>query len=158
MKLIIILLLVIFFSIVNIPSVLANNDDNSSTSQVKYEKINPGSPYYIFKRLFENIQLNYLSVDKKSKSKILSHLLEVRLKEIAYVVNNNKIGMIENVTGRYDSVAGTIMEKYKNVNPDLPKQIESYPQILSSLRDKFPANSAQWLLMQYTIDTTNRLK
>ena len=125
--------------------------------KIEYESVNPGSPQYAFKRLKEKIKLSLLTFGKEQKAKYLSKLLDKRYKELAYLVINNEIGPLEKAVNRYNTVAGEILSSYKDKDPNLKEQIKGYVEILEILRDKYKANSAQWLLMQYTIDTTRRL-
>lgn len=150
-------ILIVFLTIIYTPNlVIAENIPDINA--VKLENINPGSPYYVFKRLEENIKLNYLIKDKNKKAKYLSEILDKRFNELVYVVKNDKKGIFENATSRYISTIGLILEKYKYIDSNLDEQTTNYVTILSQLRDLYPANSSYWLLVQYTIDTTNRLK
>lgn len=132
-------------------------DKQALLESIKDEQVNPGSPTYIFKRLWENIRLNILLRDKSQQAKYLSHLLEIRFKELVYTIKNNKFGIIENVSSRYTTTAGLLIDQYKSQVPEIKDQAQNYLPVLEILRDKYPAKSAQWLLLQYTVDTTKRL-
>lgn len=130
----------------------------TSTAEIEYESITPGSPYYVFKRIKETVTLNFLTFGEKNKAKYSAQLLKIRLNELAHSVKNNKIGYLENVANRYTNQAGVIIEKYAMTNnPDIKKQAQGYIPILEKLRDNYPANSPYWLMIQYAVDTTKRL-
>lgn len=149
------IILIIF--VIPTQTTLAQNNATDSSQIVQFESVNPGSPYYVFKRIKETIKLNLLTFGAKNKAKYSQELLYIRLKELAYAVKNNQIGYMENVANRYTNQAGTIIEKYLRIDADVKKQALQYLPILSNLRDAYPANSPYWLMIQYAVDTTKRI-
>ncbi len=151
-------LIIATFLILIIPKhvVFAENATTPSAS-IKYEEVNPGSPYYIFKRLKETITLKFLTQGDKNKAKYTEKLFDTRFRELVYAVETGKTGYLENVASRYTNQAGTIIEKYLKINPNFKPQAQKYIPTLENLRDVFPANSAWWLMIQAAIDTTKRI-
>ncbi len=135
----------------------------SNTNQlpiIQDESVNPGSPYYIFKRIKETVILN-LTFGTKNKAKVSGELLDTRFRELAHAVKYDQIGYLENVSNRYTNQAGTIIEKYLNTDQEtnnaFKKQAQKYLPLLESLRDHYHSNSAYWLMLQYAVDTTKRI-
>lgn len=152
-------LIVIFLILLMIPKQLslAENISTDSAQEVKYDKTNPGSPYYIFKRLKETVILNFLKFGEKNKAKYSEGLLETRLKELTYIVREGQMGILENVAHRYTNQAGVIIEKYLKLNQGFKPQAERHIPILGSLRDAYPSNTPQWLMIQESVDTAKRI-
>lgn len=126
----------------------------------KAEKINPNSSLFLFKRAFEKIRGKIIFSQEK-KINFEGKLLEKRLSELNYLVNNKKLTPLETASQRFSAQAGIYIDalnknglSYKeNVLEDFKK----YNILLSKLRDNFPANDAYWLLLQQNIDTLNIL-
>ncbi len=136
---------------------IASNDATTSAQPIQFETINPGSPYYIFKRLVENFKLNFLTFGEKNKAKYSEELLDLRFKELSHAVKNGHTGYLSNVANRYTNQAGTIIEKYLNIDANFKDQAKIYLPSLAMLRDNYPSNTPQWLLLQYAVDTTKRI-
>lgn len=137
--------------------VLLAQSDATPVAKIQEESVNPGSPYYVFKRFKEVLKLNLLTFGEKNKAKYSEELLDIRLRELVHAVRNNQIGYLENVANRYTNQAGIIIEKYLKIDPDVKSQSEKYIPILETLRDHYPANSPYWLMIQYAVDTTKRI-
>lgn len=150
-------LLVITFLVSPFNIALASSESTPSSQTIQLETVNPGSPYYVFKRLVENFKLNFLTFGEKNKAKYSEELLDLRFKELAHAVKNGHTGYLSNVANRYTNQAGTIIEKYMNIDPNFREQAKTYLPYLANLRDNYPANTPQWLLLQYAVDTTKRI-
>ena len=135
----------------------AQNIATDSATTMQFESVNPGSPYYIFKRLKEAVTLNFLTFGEQNKAKYTEQLLDTRFKELIYGVETGKIGYLENIAGRYTNQGGTIIEKYIKIDRNFKSQGERYLPVLARLRDHYPSNSAYWLMLQAAIDTTKRI-
>ena len=154
-KLFITLLLVILLS----PNqmVFAENIAEDSNISVEFESVNPGSPYYIFKRIKETFTLNLLTFGEQNKAKYSEQLLDTRLRELAYMVKKGQTGILDNGAHRYTNQAGIIIEKYLKIDQNFKSQAQKYIPILSRLRDYYPSNTPQWLMIQESVDTTKRI-
>lgn len=128
----------------------AQNQQNNIT----YERINPDNFLYNAKRLVEKIELNVI-YQGDSKKKFMTKLLDKRFKELVYINGKDKKDFIEPTTSRYNSTIGVILAE-PNKDSDLKANAAKYLQVLPTLRDKYAANSAYWLLIQQTIDSTKR--
>lgn len=128
-----------------------------SELNIQTESTNPDSPNYFIKRLVENLKLTFIYRSREQKAKFLSRILDSRFKEMIYTIKKEQIGIVENITSRYNSTVGNIIDNYKAVDSGLPARAKEYLPTLAVLRDHYPANSAQWLLFQQTIDMTNKL-
>lgn len=124
---------------------------------VIFDSVNPGNPYYIFKRTKESFTLNFLIFGEQNKAKYSEKLLDNRLRELAYIVKNGQIGILDNVARRYTNQAGVIIEKYLKIDQNFKSQAKTYIPILNRLRDYYHSNSAQWLMIQESVDTTKRI-
>jgi hypothetical protein len=144
------ILAAIFLVFLIIPKqmVFAQNVSTPSAQIIQYESVNPGSPYYFFKRLKENIKLNFLTFGEQNKAKYSEQLFDIRFKELAFEVKNSDNGFLENVESRYTNQAGTIIDKYLKIDPNFKQQAQRYLPVLESLRDKYHSNSPYWLMLQ----------
>ena len=138
------------------PVILAETNATIA-AEIKDDPVNPGSPYYVFKRIKETFTLNFLTFGEKNKAAYSEELLDTRLRELVHAVKNNNTGYLENVANRYTNQAGIIIEKYLNIDPNIKIQSQKNISILEYLRDNYPANSPYWLMIQYAVDTTKRI-
>ena len=87
-----------------------------------------------------------------------SYLLGKRMSELTYVVENKMVSEIEKASNRVSFEAGKAVENWEKTKAyddknKLRQKIEFYKGYLPDLRDKFPANSSYWLLIQQNIDS-----
>lgn len=140
------------------PLVLYAADENIN---IKNESINPGSFYYTFKRLWEKGN-EKLQFSIQSKISFHDSLLKKRLSELNYVVNNKLLSEVQGSSERFAFEAGTLTNELCTENKadqkeSLLKEFEQYSQFLPKLRDKYPANSSFWMLVQHDINTLSIL-
>ncbi len=131
------------------------------SSNIKSEAINPGSFYYSFKRLWEKGR-EKLQFSIQSKITFHESLLKKRLSELNYVVENKFLSEVQTSSERFAFEAGTLtdelaIENKVNEKEALIKEFEQYGKFLPSLRDKYPANSSFWMLVQHDINTLSIL-
>lgn len=117
-----------------------------------YEQINPNLLIYPVKRLSEEIKFN-LTFNKQKKKEYLYSLYEIRLKELVYIVNNKKEGFIILTGDRYNSFLGKLKNEY-TPEQDFKVKVKDRIRILERMRDIYPANSPNWIILQQTVDTT----
>lgn len=122
----------------------------------KYDSVNPDSLIYPFKRLEEQTKL-FFTFDKKNKTKYFLSLLDIRFKELVYTINFKKTGFLNEAVSRYNTFIGKIKLNPENITAEHKIKFSQNIKVLEILRDQYPANSAYWLNIQQTIDTTRSL-
>lgn len=129
------------------------------TEQLKLPNVtvNPGSFYYPFKRLIEKGR-ERLVFSRDSKKSFYTSLLKTRLAELNFVVNNKMLSEIQSSSERFAYQAGILSEELIKQNntsgkENLIKEFDTYSKFLDTLRDKYPANSSFWMLIQHDINT-----
>src|SRR3989337_4545979 len=80
-----------------------------SSLDLKTERINPGQSIYSIKRLVEKVQ-EKLTVPQEKKVAFEGKLLERRLSELNFLVNNKKVTPIERASQRFSAQAGVYVE------------------------------------------------
>jgi len=131
-------------------------------NNTQYQSVNPDNTMrYWFKRFGEKLKLARLGIFSKNKiGDYTVELLEKREKELLYIAENKKLGHLETTSSRYITTVGQItelLELEKVTEDSLINQLDGYKEGLSKTRDLFAANSAQWLLLQQSLDSTNVL-
>lgn len=125
----------------------------------KNEVINPESFYYPFKRIWEKGQ-ERLQFSRQAKINFYQSQLKIRLAELNYVVENKLLSGVQTSSERFAYTAGILTEVLVRENKDKEKTIKEFQQMqnfLEKLRDKYPANSSFWMLIQHDINTLNIL-
>ena len=110
---------------------------------------------YPLKRFSEKIRIE-LSLNSESKAKLQSEFIQRRAEELVYLVENNKTGFFEEARSRYVSS----VQEYNTLHGDTVYLREEKGKLLimlSGLRDRYPSNSAYWLILQQTVDATNSI-
>lgn len=120
-----------------------------------YESINPNLLIYPIKQAIEKIKLTML-FNKEDKITYQYNLLDIRFKELVYIINFKKTSFLEEAVGRYNVLLGNLMLN-NNITPDHKKTVLSYINILKTLQDRYDSISSYRLLIQQAIDTTKRL-
>lgn len=122
-------------------------------------KINPDNYlFYSFKRLFEK-GLTFTKFTSNSKADYYRDLTQARMAELKFVVEHDLLSEVQKSTERlsyqigilsdYISNKSDLADKKQNINDFL----KSYKGPLGNLRDKYPANSAFWMLVQHNINS-----
>lgn len=152
--LVLFLSLTLFFFLSSIP---VSGKEGDIT--LKEEFINPGSVYYPIKRIWEKFLL-IVSFPAKNKTNYEISLLETRLSELNNVVKNKELSELQQSSQRFSYHAGILVDHIISNNQDkqiIESKFKSYIELLDQLRDKYPANSSFWLLIQQDIDSLNIL-
>ena len=121
----------------------------------KNEFINPGSFYYTFKRLLEKGQ-ERLQFSRQSKITFYQSQLKTRLAELNYVVEHKLLSEVQTSSERFAYYAGILTGELVKDNKDkakVIKEFEQFSKFLEKLRDKYPANTSFWMLVQHDINT-----
>lgn len=130
--------------------------DNAQIIQIAYEPINPGDGFkFSFKRLREKVMLALVSFSSQSKYNYQKDLLNKRLAELKYVVDNKDIANIQTTSQRYSATAGQITELV--INNDLDKRdirniFSSQLQVLKDIQKQFNDTTAEWRFIEHDID------
>lgn len=127
--------------------------------------INPGSFYYPVKRAVEKGR-EMIIFSKEGKRSYYNSLLKTRLSELDYVTEKKILSEIQSSSERFAYQAGILteeaMQSNKNDKENLINDYAKYSKFLDVLRDRFPANSSFWMLVQHDINTldilSNKLK
>lgn len=152
------LFLVFLFTII-FTSMPIYADQSFETLKIKNEQINPGSFYYPFKRLWEKFRERMI-FDSNSKINFNESLLKTRLAELNYVVERKFLSEIQTTSERFAYQAGILTDEVVKANRDkekIVKEFDKFSKTLERLRDKYPANSSFWMLIQHDINTLNIL-
>lgn len=125
-----------------------------------YEKVNPNdSIKYQFKRLIEKLEGTRVNVfDQKNQVKFLTTLSNRRFAELKYVVDREQLKFLEQSSSRYITQLGiisAILDKNKADSSFVKLNLENQFKAFDEIKDVFPAQSAQWLLVQQARDTAN---
>lgn len=156
------IIIIIFLSVTLIltpPSLVYAQD--SQQLDLPKTTINPGSFYYSFKRLWEK-GIEKLQFGRQSKINFYQAQLKTKLAELNFVVENKLLSEVQRSSERFAFQAGTLTDlliKQRDEQKDeaaVRKTIEDfqkYNRFLEGLRDKYPANSSFWMLIQHDINT-----
>lgn len=131
-------------------------DDLEKVNITQFESINPNLLIYPLKRWKENIQLHLL-FDKQAKNQYLWELMEIRFKELVYIIDFNKIGFIAFSTDRYNTTIGRLKAKGVTVDGERNETLKSYITFLEKMRDRYHSGSVSWEKLQQSVDTTKGL-
>jgi len=114
--------------------------------------------FFSIKRLFEK-GLTFTQLSNDSKADYFRGLTLKRASELKFVVEDKLLGEVERASQRFNYEIGTLSD-YIAANKDLAKKkaatrdlFISYKSFLESLRDKYPANSSYWMLIQHSINS-----
>ncbi|OGE33545.1 hypothetical protein A3D83_01075 [Candidatus Daviesbacteria bacterium RIFCSPHIGHO2_02_FULL_41_10] len=135
---------------------LVSEQELKETGFTEYESINPNLLIYPLKQLVEKAKLN-LFVNKNSKVKYKYTLLDLRFRELVFIINFQKTGFLEEAVGRYNSYLGDLMINHKGSALDYKDTLSGYINVLKNLQDRYDNISSYRLLIQQAIDTTRRL-
>lgn len=108
---------------------------------------------YPLKRFSEKVKIE-ITQDRQLRAKYNSEFIGRRVEELVYLVENDKTGFFEEARNRYISSVGEYLVQYNNTGY-LKERKNDLLVTLSRLRDKYPSNSAYWLILQQTVDVTN---
>lgn len=126
--------------------------ESSASSSVKVDKVSN-----VLDRFGERIQ-GWFKFSAEDKANYQMGLIEKRLAELQYVIDDGQGDLIEEVSSRYATYVGKfaddlISKKLSAENTKYLVMFESHLKILPELRDHFPSNSGWWLLLQHDINT-----
>ena len=160
-KVIVFLLLTIF--ICSSSRIVTNISAESDTTTTAVSSIVTPNQTVAFtiKRFREKISLTWLGFfNQKGLGSYSVQLVKERADELVYIAEHDKAQYLETAVSRFITQTGLLSEQFdaKNVEaPDITNLLQGYPEKFSKLRDAYPSQTAQWLLMQQVVDTTQVL-
>lgn len=117
--------------------------------------------FFSIKRLIEKATL-FIKLSKESRADYYGDLTLKRTAELKYVVDNKLLGEVEHSSQRLSYQVGVLSDyltankielaKNKEITIDL---FNNYKITLVNLRDKYPANSSYWMLIQHSINSVD---
>ncbi len=150
--------ILIFLSLVLIlpsSSHALNTNQSSSSAKLKisYENVNPKDGFkFSFKRFQEKLKLTLFFYSTKSKYNYEKDLLNRRLAELKYVVDNKDISNIQTTSQRYYTQAGNLTQFVLKNNLD-KKDLEGLlNKHLTSIREfkrQYNDNTAEWRFINH---------
>jgi hypothetical protein len=117
----------------------------------RFERLNPDSLLYLFKRVNEKVTLLFTK-DEEKRSEYQSKLLDRRFKELTYIIKVGKTGFLEEAASRYMTLIGQM--KKDGIYAISKERTKIYILVLEKMRDNYPSNTSYWLIIQQAIDTT----
>jgi hypothetical protein len=136
---------------------------------IKYESVNmkDGSRYLI-KRLKEKAVLFLLSFNSEKKVNYYEKLLNVRLAELKYIVDNKDIANIQVASQRYFTTAGQLTNLLISKSASFSQKekvrnlFSEHIKIIEDLKKTYSETTAEWRLLRddanYLIDYSTSLK
>lgn len=126
--------------------------ESSASSGIKVDKVSN-----VLDRFSERVH-GWFKFSGEDKANYQLGLIEKRLAELQYVIDDGQGDLIEEVSSRYATYVGRfsddlIPKKLSAENAKYLVMFESHLKILPELRDHFPSNSGWWLLLQHDINT-----
>ena len=127
------------------------------TIDVAYESVNPTDGIaYPLKRIGEKISM-FFAFSNESKVKNYKSLVNIRLAELKFIIENKKAGYFEKSTQRYFTAAGqlTLFITSKNIKSQymsVKEQLLSQIPVLVKLRDTYDPSTAEWRFVEDDIN------
>jgi len=114
----------------------------------------------VLAKLVEKVTL-YTKLGKPAKARYMERLLDKRLAELAYVVENDR-DAIEPSASRYSSYIGNLTNYMVKNNLTGEKEgalalYAEHHEVLLKLRDNFEWDSGWWLAIQHAVNNTDWL-
>lgn len=130
---------------------------HANSTDLPLVSIPPGSFYYSFKRLSEKIMVNFY-INPESKMNYYKDLFQNRIAELQYIIDKKYLDQVEQSTQRVSYEVGiltdyVVAEKLNSQKKNLVDLFKGDKIILEKLRDKYPANSSFWMLVQHSINS-----
>lgn len=155
---ILIIFVLFFWSILTSSNVFAHEGHDHTTLPETY--VNPDKYlFYSVKRLIEKGTV-YTKFSKESKADYYMDLTLIRLAELKYVIGKDIVSDIEHSSERLSYQVGILSDYIVANKTDLESKKVSviarfnrYKELLVPLRDKYPANSSYWMLVQHDINS-----
>ena len=124
---------------------------------VPYESVNQtGGISYLLKRIGEKISMFFAFSDER-KIHNYKKLVNVRLSELKYVIENKEMGYFEKSTQRYFTTVGEltnllIASNMKSEFISVKDELSSHIPVLIKLRDSYDPGTAEWRFVEDDIN------
>lgn len=132
---------------------------NVEESAVQYEKVNPEDGFtYGVKRFQEKILLQLYFFSSEKKMNYYSKLVERRLAELKFTIENKNMGNFEDATTRYSSTVGEYVnfilsiDILKNNKKGVENTLLAHIPVLEKLRDSYDPTTAEWRFVEDDIN------
>ena len=117
---------------------------------------------FSFKRIGEKAKGIWIALfNQNNAGPYAAELVTKRAEELSYIVNKeDSEAYLETTVSRYITYVGLLgghLERKTVEKQTVINTLSSLPALLSEYRDYFPSQTAQWLMLQQTVDTTNVL-
>lgn len=112
----------------------------------------------VLEKFQEKVTL-FFKFSKNDKYNFQKYLLEKRLAELKYVIDNNDWDPVEETSSRYATYLGNFTDfvlknRLSDKKRDVLETYERHEQILEDLHKKINIDSGWWLLLQHDINLT----
>lgn len=111
----------------------------------------------VFEKIGEKITLLF-KLGHKRKTDYYKFLVEKRLAEMTYVIENNQIDLVEPTASRYATYLGNLTNyvssnKILEKNEELTVMYDEHAKIILKLQKRFEFESGWWLALQHDINS-----
>lgn len=115
-----------------------------------------------FEKIKEKIFL-FIIFEKQAKTNYQHDLTEKRLQELEYILESNKIDLLEPTASRYTTYAGSLVNyvlanKVTGKKSDLIKMFEDHEKRAEELQKKVPLDSGWWIALQHSVNVAKMSK
>lgn len=137
---------------------LSSFAQSSQDVDIRYETVNPkDGTKYTLKRLKEKIFLLVLSPFSSKKADYFEELLDARLAELKFVVDNKDMANFQLATQRYSATAGQYTEFLvkKKLNERKEKAVgllKTHLPVIEKLKGAFNDTTAEWRFVKQDED------
>jgi hypothetical protein len=109
-----------------------------------------------FEKVGEKVKL-YSKFSRDAKIDFQIYLVQKRFAELKYVVDNNKVNLIEETAARYGAYVGRlsdymIKKKAKARTEEVTKMYENHSKAIQILQSNFKYDSGWWLAIQHDLN------
>lgn len=149
-------------SVFIVPGVASTQSGIPTTPVINYEKVNTKDGFsYLVKRLNEKTKLFVYSYNPQKKLNYYEKLLDIRLAELKYIVDNKDIANIEVGSQRYFSTAGQLtsyLMSKPNLSPNKEVAINlfiNHSTVLEKLKTSYENTTAEWRFLRDDVNYLN---
>lgn len=127
------------------------------TIDVPYESVNQtGGISYLLKRIGEKISM-FFAFSNERKIQNYKKLVNVRLSELKFVIENKEMAYFEKSTQRYFTTAGQLTELLISASigsefTPVKEELLSHIPVLTKLRDTYDPGTAEWRFVEDDIN------
>lgn len=142
-----VLTLIIFFFLLLVPSIYADNNATTS-AKVQVDHIAGG-----IEKFREKIDL-WFAFSSDKKTEIQENQLEKRLAEVSYIVNKKHLDQLEETSSRYSTTAGKftnyiVQKKLSNKKQQIIDQFTQHQVVIKNLEESIEYGSGLWMLLEH---------